>query len=164
MSSASLLSPLLLAPLTPEAMSPFGSIISAPTNTGDRSVYSHWLGSARAGMTPGFHVNHLLPKALPYAIDVMERHRYSAQLFLPLDVARYVVVVAPTANDGSPDIAAARALLAPKNIGVVYAPGVWHAGATVLERHGSFGVLMWRNDSADDEEFTTLASPLEIRL
>jgi ureidoglycolate lyase len=145
-------------------MPPFGSIIEAPANPGDRTDYTHWLGSERAGMTSRLHVNCLLPAALPYSVNVMERHPYSAQFFLPLDVAQYVVVVAPTANDGSPDFAAARAFLAPGNIGVVYGPAVWHAPATVLERRGSFGVLMCRNDSADDEEFITLASPLQIRL
>jgi ureidoglycolate lyase len=144
-------------------MSPFGSVLTAPTNITDRSIYTHFLGSARAGMTPRFHANLLAPTALPYSINLLERHLYSAQFFVPLDVAHYVVVVAPTANDGSPDLAAAKAFLGPANIGIVYAPGTWHAGATVLERSGSFAVLMWRNDTADDEEFLTLNSPLEIR-
>jgi ureidoglycolate lyase len=152
-----------LVPLTAEAISPFGSIVAAPATTSDRSIYTQWLGSARTGMTPRFHVNLLLPTELPYTIQVLERHVYSAQFFVPLDVANYVVVVAPTANDGSPDLGAVRAFLAPPNVGVVYAPGTWHAGATVLERPGSFAVLMWRNDSADDEEFLTLESPFEIR-
>jgi ureidoglycolate lyase len=152
-----------LAPLTAEALAPFGSIVVAPANASDRSLYTQWLGSERVGMTPRFHVNLLLPAELPYTVQVLERHVYSAQFFVPLDVARYVVVVAPTANDGTPDLAGVRAFLAPANVGVVYAPGTWHAGATVLERPGSFAVLMWRNDSADDEEFLTLESPLEIR-
>jgi ureidoglycolate lyase len=152
-----------LVPLTAEAISPFGSIVAAPANTADRSIYTQWLGSGRTGTTPRFHVNLLLPADLPYTIQVLERHVYSAQFFVPLDVAQYVVVVAPSASDGSPDLAAARGFLAPPNVGVVYAPGTWHAGATVLERPGSFAVLMWRNDSGDDEEFLTLKSPLEIR-
>ena len=157
-------STLRLFPLTADAMSPFGSIIESPTNPGDRNGYTRWLGSDRPRMTPRLHTNSLLPAVLPYAIQVMERHPYSAQVFLPLDVAQYVVVVAPTAGDGSPDLLAARALLAPGNVGVVYAPAVWHAPATVLERQGSFAVLMCRNDTADDEQFTTLASPIQLRL
>jgi ureidoglycolate lyase len=115
-------------------------------------------------MTQRFHVNTVLPATLPYAVDKLERHRYSAQIFVPMDVASYVVVVAPSAADGSPEIAEARAFHAPGNVGIVYAQDVWHAGATVLDRIGSFGVLMSRNDSPDDEEFFTLASPLQIRL
>jgi ureidoglycolate lyase len=155
---------LRLFPLTADAISPFGSIIESPTNPGDRTVYTQWLGSDRTGMTPRLHTNSLHPTVLPYAIQVLERHPYSAQLFLPLDVAQYVVVVAPTADDGTPDLMEAHALLAPGNIGIVYAPAVWHAPATVLERQGTFAVVMWRNDTADDEEFTTLASPIQIRL
>lgn len=163
MSETFQLNELRLAPLTAEAITPFGSIIEAPSVAGDRSDYTQWLGSERAGMSARLHINHLLPTALPYNCKVMERHPYSAQLFLPLHVVRYVVVVAPTARDGTPELAAVRAFLAPAHCGVVYAAGVWHAGATVLERPGSFAVLMWRNETADDEEFLTLPSPLQIR-
>jgi ureidoglycolate lyase len=95
------LNTLRLHPLTADAMSPFGSIIEAPTNPGDRTGYTQWLGSDRTGMTPRLHTNSLLPAVLPYAIHVLERHPYSAQVFLPLDVAQYVVVVAPTADEPS---------------------------------------------------------------
>jgi ureidoglycolate lyase len=154
---------LTLAPLTAAAMLPFGEMIAAAGDVGERSVYTKWLSSGRVGTTPRLHVNHLSPTALPYEVGLLERHLYSAQVFLPLDVLQYVVVVAPSAEDGRPLVEGACAFLAPGNVGVVYAAGTWHAGATVVERAGSFGVLMWRNDSADDEEFVTLASPLYIR-
>ncbi len=154
---------LRLAPFTAEAMQPFGEMIVSPAEPGERRLYGRWLGGDRPGMTPRLHVNCLSPATLPYGIDKLERHPYSAQLFFPLDVSSYVVVVASTAVDGGPNITEAHAFLAPGNVGVVYAPGVWHAGATVLERRGSFGVLMSRNDSGDDEEFVALASPLQIR-
>jgi len=34
---------------------------------------------------------------------------------------------------------------------VIYAKGVWHAAATVLDRAGNFVVLMWRGQPDDDD-------------
>jgi ureidoglycolate lyase len=97
-------------------------------------------------------------------IDTLEQHPHSAQIFLPLDVARYLIVVAPSDELGNPDLAHSEAFLAPGNVGIVYRPGVWHAGAAVLDRPGSFGVLMWRNDTADDEVFRQLSTSLRVHL
>ena len=47
-------------------------------------------------------------------------------------------------------------------IGVSYAPGVWHAGATVLDRRGHFAVLWPRQGSDLDEVFVTLPRPLLV--
>ncbi len=154
---------LRLDQLTSDSFSPFGDVIEPPALPGERSLYTQWLGSARPGMEPRLHVNHVPATSLPYAIEVLERHPYAAQLFLPLDVASYIVVVAPSCLNGHPDLDRAQAFLASGTAGIVYAPGVWHAGMTVLVRRGSFGVLMWRNDTDEDEEFFPLASPLVIQ-
>jgi ureidoglycolate lyase len=151
-----------LTPLTEAAIAPFGTIIQPPADPGDRNFYTALLGSQRTGMTPRLHVNLVSPSTLPYAIDTLERHPYSAQIFIPLDVARYVVVVAPYGLDGGPDITRVQGFLAPGNVGIAYRQSVWHAGASVLDRAGSFSVLMWRNDSPDDEEFVSLAQPVEL--
>jgi len=153
---------LRLQPLTAAGFAGFGAVIEAPADPGGRREYNRWLGSGRAGMTPRLHVNRLAPVELPRLVETLERHPYTAQVFVPLDVASYIVVVAASAEGGAPDGRSAQAFLAPGNLGIVYAPGVWHAGAAVLERAGSFAVLMWRNDTADDEEFAPLALPLAI--
>lgn len=163
---------LRLEPLTSAAFVNFGAVIEAPSQSGDRYEYSSWLGTygldgsglgaGRPGMTPRLHVNRLEPVVLPRLIDTLERHPYSAQVFIPLDVASYVVAVAEAGEDDAPDGGSAQAFLAPGNLGIVYAPGVWHAGAAVLERAGSFAVLMWRSGTADDEEFAPLPQPLQI--
>jgi ureidoglycolate lyase len=44
---------------------------------------------------------------------------------------------------------------------VIYAPGVWHMGATVLDRPGHFTVLMWRGGAEPDDEFREI-SPLSL--
>ena len=153
-----------LAPLTAESIAPFGEMILAPAEVGERSFYTHWLGSERPEMTPRLHVNYVRASTLPMIIDALEQHPYSAQLFLPIDVARYLIVVAPSDELGNPDLAHAEAFLAPGNVGIVYRPEVWHAGAAVLDRPGSFGVLMWRNDTTDDEVFRQLSASLQVHL
>jgi ureidoglycolate lyase len=54
-----------------------------------------------------------MPKTLPLVGTVMERHRFSSQTFFPLDVARYVVVVAPYSGIDRPDMARACAFVVP---------------------------------------------------
>jgi len=147
-----------LAPLTEAGIADFGAIVQAPAEAGVRNFYTEWLGSERAAMTPRLHVNKVSATTLPCSIDMLERHPYSSQIFIPLNVSRYIVVVAPE----GPDITRAQAFLAPGNVGIVYRQGVWHAGARVLDRAGSFAVMMWRNDSADDEEFISLAQAIEL--
>jgi ureidoglycolate lyase len=151
-----------LAPLTETAIAPFGAIIQPPAEPGLRNFYTSWLGSERTGMTPRLHVNKVMATTLPCTIDTLERHPHSSQIFIPLDVTRYIVVVAPEAPNGGPDITRVQAFLAPGNVGIVYRQGVWHAGASVLDGPGSFAVLMWRNDTPDDEEFVPLAHKIEL--
>lgn len=148
--------------LTQDAISPYGEIIESPELPYQRNLYTPWLGSQRASMTPRLHVNRLPSNHLPHVVTTLERHLWSAQIFLPLDVARFLVIVAPASHSPDPDLTAAHAFVAPGNVGILYRAGVWHAGATVLDRSGSFAVLMWRNDTADDEEFRKLSTPLEI--
>jgi ureidoglycolate lyase len=151
-----------LTALTESAIAPFGAMIQAPAKAGERNFYTQWLGSERAGMTPRLHVNLVPEVKLPYVINTLERHPYSAQIFIPLDVSRYVVVVAPSSADSGPDVENVRAFVVPGTVGIVYRAAVWHAGASVLDKPGSFSVMMWRNDSADDEEFVSLEQPVQL--
>ena len=127
---------------------PFGAFIDRPAEPGQRQFYSSWLGGA--GLEAVFHVNNVLPATPPVTLAKLERHPHAAQCFVPLDVSRYLVTVAPSLPDGSADIAGLRTFLLPGSIGVVYARGVWHAGASVLDRAGAFAVLMWRGANDDD--------------
>jgi ureidoglycolate lyase len=131
-----------------EDFAPFGTFIDRPSQVGERQFYSEWLGAD--GLAPVFHVNRVLPATLPLTLRSLERHPHAAQLFVPLDVSRYLVSVAPSLPDGSADLSGLRSFLLPGTVGVIYARGVWHAGVTVLDRAGAFAVLMWRGASEDD--------------
>jgi len=144
---------------------PFGTLIHRPDTAGQRQFYSDWLGVEKDGLAPVFHVNRMEPASLPMQVGKLEKHPHAAQSFVPLDVSRYLVTVAPSLADGAPDLDAIVSFELPASVGVIYAPGVWHAGASVLDRTGSFAVLMWRGASDDDVftdiEVVTLLAPIE---
>lgn len=149
--------------VTSEALAPFGALIAPPAYPGERAFYSEWLGSLRPDATPRLHVNYVPRTPLPCAILSLERHPHAAQIFLPLQVSRYLIVVAPSCADGQPDLERLAAFIAPGNRGVIYRANTWHAGATVFDRDGHFAVSMWRNDR-DDDEFLLLKERIEIEV
>lgn len=138
---------------------PFGAFIDAPERVGVRRMYSDWL-AAVPGLAPQFHTNRVAASSLPLTIDRVERHPHAPQVFLPLDVSRYVVTVMAADAAGAPDPVSALAFLLPPTLGVVYRAGVWHAGMTALDREASFGVMMWRG-AADDDVFAAIP-PIEV--
>jgi ureidoglycolate lyase len=137
---------------------PFGSLIDRPAEAGQRQFHSDWLGGE--GLSPVLHVNNVPRATLPMTLSRLERHPHAAQCFVPLDVSRYLVSVAPSLPDGSADLAGMKSFLMPGTVGVIYAPGVWHAGASVLDRAGAFVVLMWRG--ANDDDIFADIEPIQI--
>lgn len=139
----------------PEAgvFAPFGDLVVPPDTHGARRFYSDSLVERTAGSAPVLHVNSVKARSLPLRVERVERHPFAAQCFFPLDVSRYVVLVMPSDGDGRPVPEDALALLLPGNMGVIFNAGVWHMGATVLDRDGHFTVLMWRGAAEGDDEF-----------
>jgi ureidoglycolate lyase len=103
------------------------------------------------------------PARLPLTISTLERHRFSPQTFIPLEVSRYLVTVAPSDASGRPILSEVRAFIVGAGRGVVYRRGVWHSGMTVLDRPGRFAVLFWSTgDASTDDEFLELNAPFEV--
>jgi ureidoglycolate lyase len=146
-------------PPDPRAFAPFGAFVEPPARAGDRRGYSGWLAPV-PGLAPDLYTNRVMARTLPLTIERVERHPRAAQMFLPLDVSRYLAIVMPPAADGAPDAAHALAFVVPGTLGLVYHPGVWHAGITVLDSDASFGVLMWRG--AEDDDLFASIPPLEV--
>ena len=139
------------------AFAPYGDLVVPPDTPGCRQFYSATLHTRPTESSPVLHVNHILPQTLPIEVTGIERHPHAAQCFLPIDVARYVVMVMPSDDAGQPQTDRALAFLMPGTIGVIYNPGVWHLGATVLDRPGHFTVLMWRTGLQQDDQFLSIA-------
>ena len=153
--------PIVAGP-TPAELQPFCELVIPPLEPGERTFYTEWLGSTSpTPATPRLHVNHVAEATLPCTVELLEKHPFASQIFLPLEASTYLVVVAPSLEDGLPDLAGALAFEVPGNVGILYRPDVWHAGATALGGKAHFAVHMWRND-VDDDVFVALSEPIEI--
>lgn len=150
-------------PITAEAFAPFGEVLRAPQSPG-RDYFDAALGNARPAARASLSLCRVAPTDLPLEVMRMERHRFSSQSFIPMEAAGYLAIVAPHAPEGGPDGPRARAFLLPGRLGITYHPDVWHYSLTVLECAGTFAIIMWRDGSAGDEEFATLAIPFRVEL
>jgi len=117
--------------LTREAFAPFGDVIEAnhavrhfPINGGTTERY-HDLANVEVDAAGRAIVSifRAQPRALPFAITMLERHPLGSQAFVPLNDQPYLVVVAPA---GDLDASKIRAFVTSGWQGVNYAKGVWH--------------------------------------
>ena len=120
------------------------------------------------GGTPGRHGLDIIC-AQPVAgssvtITALERHPHSTQSFIPIRSGRWLVALAPTLSDGSPDMANVRAFLAGPEDAICIHRNVWHAGLTALDGPAEFAMMMWRADAGDDGIVHTLATPLTLTI
>ncbi len=139
--------------LTQDAFAPFGEVIDVP-NAAGRTYYEEALGNLRSSARPSLSVSLKVETPdRPLLANLLERHEFSSQTFVPIDVARWLVMVAPHAKAGGPDLAGVRAFIATGQQGVTYRPNTWHHGLTVLDKPGRFAVFMWRDGGTGDEEF-----------
>ncbi len=149
-------------PLTKEAFAPFGDVIDVPQQAG-RTYYEDALGNLRPEAKASLSMTFRLPTPdRPLKSETMERHEFSSQSFVPVDVGRWLIVVAPHAVRGGPDMEKARAFVASGRQGVTYRPDTWHHGLTTLDKPGRFAVFMWRAGSKD-EEFVPVA-PFTVKI
>jgi ureidoglycolate lyase len=149
-------------PLTREAFAPFGDVIDVPNEAG-RTYYEDALGNLRPEARASLSMTFRVPtQDRPLKSETMERHEFSSQTFVPVDVGRWLIVVAPHATSGGPDMAAARAFIANGQQGVTYKPDTWHHGLTTLDKPGRFAVFMWRAGTKD-EEFVPVA-PFTVKI
>jgi len=90
-----------------------------------------------------------------------ERHPHSSQMFIPMSVEKYLVVVWP---DHPETGCTPEAFVAGPQDVVIYKPGVWHHGIVALGREGVFASTMWKTRGGTDAEFLQLPSPQIIDL
>ena len=148
--------------LTAERFAPFGQVFRAPSEPGRIYLDEH-LATARPGWRPSLSVSRSGPPAsLPLVATRMERHAYSTQSFVPLQPARYLILVAPNAADGGPDAGHARAFIAAPGQCITYAMNTWHHPMTVLDAPAGFAIMMWRDGGPDDEHWHELGEPITI--
>ena len=156
-------------PLTAEAFASFGDVIEAdnavrqfPINGGNTTRY-HDLAKIDPG--PDGHAIVSIfrgePRALPFPVEMMERHPLGSQAFVPMSGRPYLVVVAPA---GTPPTAQdLRVFLARGDQGVNYARGVWHHPLLALDGVSDF-VVIDRAGNGNNCDEVTLAEAVRIDL
>ena len=139
-------------PLDAAAFAPFGTVIEA--GRGERRLINgglcrRWHDQCRPDVQGGaacVSVFEAEPRALPYRLDLIERHPLGSQAFLPLTAHPFLVIV----SDG-PE-AAPRAFLAAPHQGVQLRRGAWHGVLTPLHAPGLFAVIDYAGPEANLEE------------
>jgi ureidoglycolate lyase len=153
---------IIARPLTVEAFAPFGDVVEAPLEKG-RAYFETSLGNLRPAARARMWMLTKQPvKGLPLQIDSLERHEFSSQTFVPIEIGHWLVVVAPHAAGGGPDVARAQAFLPSARQGVSYRPNTWHGGLNVFDRPARLTVLQWLDGTAGDEEIVPVA-PFTVR-
>jgi ureidoglycolate lyase len=148
------------SPLTAVDFAPFGTVLQ---NDGpERRVYVEAPFEAEPPARPCLWISQGGPVvSLPLRVALMERHPWSAQSFVPLTPARFLVVVAGDTADGTPDLATMRAFVA-QGVGICYRRNVWHMGMSALDPGARFVTMMATSGHADDDVFLDLAAAVEI--
>lgn len=157
-------------PLTPATFAPFGDVIG--TEAGTRRLVNQgraWRHDDLAHLShetnaalPTLALYQVTPSHLPLQVDLFERHPWSSQVFVPMDGARYLVVVAPDTG-GMPDAERAEAFQAEPDTAVHYRAGVWHMPIVALDRPALFAMLIFETGSNQDTVEARLSTPLLIR-
>ena len=146
--------------LTAERFSPFGDVIetSAAHREGmnaarfDRFDNLSRVETDSAGYPAIGIVRCRLVTSLPYRFDMVERHPFGSQAFIPLGQTHFVVVVAPPGE--SVDAHDLRAFVTNGRQGINYHRGTWHMPLIGLEADQEFLVVDRGGDSANCDEHT----------
>jgi ureidoglycolate lyase len=159
--------------LTPEAFTAFGEVVlAAPpgispvvVNFGTAARHNH-VGSLlnkRDAARPNLAGFSCTPwTRFPVVAESMEKHPHSSQLFVPMKVEKYLVVVAP--GDAAPDVEGLRAFIALPGQSVIYGPNIWHMPLIVFGSTAEFIMLVWEDDTREDCIVAKLREPVEITI
>ena len=158
---------MIVTPITPEAFAPFGRVVAVRTEAArganqGTAVRCDWLVDLE-NRRPDARLNVATFRCSPkpdLVLRLLERHRWSTQMFLPMSPARYVVVVAW--GDERPDLSTARAFEVSGPVGIAYAPGVWHHPMIVLDQAVDFTALMYEDGTDGDCEEQALDTPVAL--
>ena len=142
-------------PLTAQAFAPFGDVIEIAgppdklINQGKCGRHHDRAQLDFHGGRAGISLFDAEPRALPYRLDMVERHPDGAQCFIPMHPQPFLVIAAPD-DGGSPG--RPRAFLTAPGQAVNFHRGTWHGVLTPLHAPGLFAVVDRIGPGANLEE------------
>jgi ureidoglycolate lyase len=160
---------LQIEPLTAAAFAPFGDLIDVlgpPTRLINAGMCGRHHDLARLSFAPeaagraGISLFAAEARALPYRLDLLERHPLGSQAFLPLDGVPFLVTVAEDAG-GHP--VRLRAFLTAPGQGVNLLRNTWHGVLAPIGGAGRYAVVDRVGEGANLEEYP-LPRPLTVVL
>ena len=146
---------IVAAPLNAAAFAPFGTVIEA------RGVPSKLINDGLCGRhhnlcapdvaegRVGLSMFDAKPRAMPYRLDLLERHPLGSQAFIPLHGEPFLVTVA---RDEAGVPATPLAFLTNGAQGIQIARNTWHGVLTPLAAPALFAVLDYCGDQPNLEE------------
>jgi ureidoglycolate lyase len=136
-------------PITPERFAPFGDVIAALPSQKEAMNAARFerfddLATIDIDTNDGAHTAISIARArtassMPYRFDLMERHPFGSQAFMPLSPFRFVVVVAPAGE--IPEADDLQAFVTNGSQGVNYHKGVWHMPLIAFEAGHDFLIV-----------------------
>jgi ureidoglycolate lyase len=151
---------LTIEPLTKEAFEPFGQVIETegsdhfPINNGSTQRF-HQLATVELNRQEDQAIISIFKAdtlSYPLEIKMLERHPQGSQAFIPMERQRFLIVVAPPADQPNPnDI---RAFISNGRQGLNYGKGVWHHPILALENGSDFLIVDRKGEGNNcDEHF-----------
>ena len=144
-------------PLTSQAFAPFGDVLECagePDKMINAGLCGRFHDRARTDFgdgQAGVSLFKATPRALPYTLDLLERHPVGSQAFIPMSEHQFLVTVAPDEGGvpGQP-----LAFLTTPGQGINLHRGTWHGVLTPLHLPGLFAVVDRIGPGANLQEFS----------
>jgi ureidoglycolate lyase len=151
---------LTIEPLTKEAFEPFGQVIETegsehfPINNGSTQRF-HQLATVELNRQEDQAIISIFRAdtlSYPLKINMLERHPQGSQAFIPMERQRFLIVVAPPADQPNPN--EIRAFISNGRQGLNYGKGVWHHPILALENGSDFLIVDRKGEGNNcDEHF-----------
>lgn len=147
---------ILIQPLTADAFAPFGQVLETagdPDRLINQGLCGRWHDRARLDIVDGevgISLFRSETRALPYRLEMVERHPLGSQAFIPMSHDPFLVIVAPDAG-GVPGRPLAFRTQAGQAINI--ARNTWHGVLTPLHAPGLFAVIDRIGAGANLEEY-----------
>ncbi|WP_121628959.1 ureidoglycolate lyase [Tropicibacter alexandrii] len=142
-------------PLTARAFAPFGDVLDVagePDKIINQGLCGRYHDRAALDFGPegraGISLFNAEPRALPYRLELVERHPDGSQAFLPMHQNPWLVIVAEPGDTPGP----IHAFIAAPGQGINFHRGTWHGVLTPLHGPGLFAVVDRIGDTANLEE------------